>query len=112
ACMVAVLLALGIFSLTFRGLLSQAEQSASFLLASAVRGLIGLVLVFNVYTVYQQLQIQRIQQQLSQQVEALGKVEVRTEEVYKLAALDPLTGLYNRRSGEQRLVQEMSRSTR
>jgi diguanylate cyclase len=49
---------------------------------------------------------------LSKQVEALGKVEVRTEEVYKLAALDPLTGLYNRRSGEQRLAQEMSRSTR
>jgi diguanylate cyclase len=110
--MVTVLLALGIASFAFPGLLSQAEQSASFLLTSAVRGLIGLVLLFNVYTVYQQLQIQRIQQQLSQQVEALGKVEVRTEEVYKLAALDPLTGLYNRRSGEQRLAQEMSRSTR
>jgi diguanylate cyclase (GGDEF)-like protein len=49
---------------------------------------------------------------LSKQVEALGKMEVRTEEVYKLAALDPLTGLYNRRSGELRLAQEMSRSTR
>jgi diguanylate cyclase (GGDEF)-like protein len=110
--MVTVLLALGIASFAFPGLLSQAEQSASFLLTSAVRGLIGLVLLFNVYTVYQQLQIQRIHQQLSQQVEALGKVEVRTEEVYKLAALDPLTGLYNRRSGEQRLAQEMSRSTR
>jgi diguanylate cyclase (GGDEF)-like protein len=110
--MVTVLLALGIASFAFPGLLSQAEQSASFLLTSAVRGLIGLVLLFNVYTVYQQLQIHRIHQQLTRQVEALGKVEVRTEEVYKLAALDPLTGLYNRRSGEQRLAQEMSRSTR
>jgi len=32
--------------------------------------------------------------------------------VYKLAALDQLTGLYNRRSGEQRLAQEISRAQR
>ena len=62
--------------------------------------------------IYQQLQIHRIQSQLSLQVESLGKMEVRTEEVYKLAALDPLTGLYNRRSGEQRLAEEISRSQR
>ncbi len=112
AVMVTVLLAVGIASFAFPGLLSQAEESASLLLTSAIRGLVGLVLVFNVYTVYQQLQIHRIHQQLSKQVEALGKMEERTEEVYKLAVLDPLTGLYNRRSGEQRLAQEMSRSTR
>ena len=112
AVMVTVLLAVGIASFAFPGLLSQAEASASLLLTSAIRGIVGLVLIFNVYTVYQQLQIHRIHQQLSEQVEALGKMEVRTEEVYKLAVLDPLTGLSNRRSGEQRLVQEMSRSTR
>ncbi len=112
AVMVTVLLAVGIASFAFPGLLSQAEESASLLLTSAIRGLVGLVLLFNVYTVYQQLQIHRIHQQLSKQVEALGKMEERTEEVYKLAVLDPLTGLYNRRSGEQRLAQEMSRSTR
>ena len=112
AVMVTVLLALGIASFAFPGLLSQAEASASLLLTSAIRGIVGLVLIFNVYTVYQQLQIHRIHQQLSEQVEALGKMEVRTDEVYKLAVLDPLTGLNNRRSGEQRLAQEMSRSTR
>ena len=112
AVMVTVLLAVGIASFAFPGLLSQAEESTSFLLNSAIRGIIGLVLIFNVYTVYQQLQIHRIHEQLSKQVEALGKMEARTEEVYKLAVLDPLTGLSNRRSGEQRLAQEMSRSTR
>lgn len=112
AVMVTVLLAVGIASFAFPGLLSQAEASASFLLTTAIRGIVGLVLIFNVYTVYQQLQIHRIHQQLSRQVEALGKMEVRTEEVYKLAVLDPLTGLNNRRSGEQRLAQEMSRATR
>src|ERR1700682_3619172 len=110
--MVTVLLALGIASFAFPGLSPQAQPSACFLLTSAIRGVVGLVLIFNVYTVYQQLQIHRIHQQLSKQVEALGKMEVRTEEVYKLAVLDPLTGLNNRRSGEQRLAQEMSRATR
>jgi diguanylate cyclase (GGDEF)-like protein len=112
AVMVTVLLAVGIGSFAFPGLLSQAEESTSLLLSSAIRGIVGLVLLFNVYTVYQQLQIHRIHQKLSEQVEALGQMEVRTEEVYKLAVLDPLTGLYNRRSGEQRLAQEMSRATR
>jgi diguanylate cyclase (GGDEF)-like protein len=112
AVVVTVLLAVGITSFALPGLLSQVEVSASLLLTSSIRGIVGLVLVFNVYTMYQQLQIHRIHEQLSKQVEALGKMEVRTEEVYKLAVLDPLTGLYNRRSGEQRLAQEMSRSTR
>jgi diguanylate cyclase (GGDEF)-like protein len=98
--------------LAFPGLLSEPEAFYSFHLNLAIRGLVGLVLLFNVYTVYQQLLIYRIQSKLSDQVEALGKMEVRTEEVYKLAVLDPLTGLNNRRSGEQRLAEEISRVQR
>jgi hypothetical protein len=94
AVMVTLLLTLGIASFAFPGLLAQAQDSSSFLLNQAMHGLVGLVLLFNVYTIYQQLQIHRIQSQLSLQVESLGKMEVRTEEVYKLAALDALTGLY------------------
>src|SRR5690348_593927 len=112
AVMVTLLLTLGIASFAFPGLLSGNESLYSFRLDLAMRGLVGLVLLFNVYTVYQQLQIHRIQNHLSDQVEALGKMEIRTEEVYKLAVLDPLTGLHNRRSGEQRLAQEISRSRR
>ena len=112
AVMVTLLLTLGIASFAFPGLLSGNESLYSFRLDLAMRGLVGLVLLFNVYTVYQQLQIHRIQNHLSDQVEALGKMEIRTEEVYKLAVLDPLTGLHNRRSGEQRLAQEISRAQR
>jgi diguanylate cyclase (GGDEF)-like protein len=112
AVMVTLLLTLGIASFAFPGLLTQAEDSSSFFLSQAVRGLVGLVLLFNVYTIYQQLQIHRIQTQLSDQVEALGNMEARTEAVYKIAVLDPLTGLYNRRSGEQRLAEEFARSQR
>jgi diguanylate cyclase (GGDEF)-like protein len=110
--MVTLLLTLGIASFAFPGLLSGTEGLYLFHLDLAMRGLVGLVLLFNVYTVYQQLQIHRIQNNLSDQVEALGKAEVRTEEVYKLAVLDPLTGLHNRRSGEQRLAEEIPRAQR
>jgi diguanylate cyclase (GGDEF)-like protein len=110
--MVTLLLTLGVASFAFPGLLSETESFYSFHLNLAIRGLVGLVLLFNVYTVYQQLLIYRIQSRLSDQVEALGRMEVRTEEVYKLAALDPLTGLNNRRSGEQRLAEEISRAQR
>jgi diguanylate cyclase (GGDEF)-like protein len=112
AVMVTLLLTLGIASFAFPGLLAQEEATRSFALNQALLGLIGLVLLFNVYTVYQQLQIRRLQNDLAEQVCAMGKVEARTEEVFKLAILDPLTGLYNRRCGEQRLAEEISRSQR
>jgi hypothetical protein len=76
----------------------------------AVRGLVGLVLLFNVYTIYQQWQIHRIHFELRKQIVAFDRLEDRTEQVYKIAALDCLTGLYNRQSGEQRLAEEISRS--
>jgi len=112
AVLVTLLLTLTVASFAFPGLISQLGASSSFYLDQAVRGLIGLVLLFNVYTIYQQTLIHRIQRQLAEQMEAMTKMEVRTEEVYKLAALDALTGLYNRRSGEQRLRSEILRAER
>jgi len=53
AVMVTLLLTLGIASFAFPGLLAQAEDSSSFLLSQAMHGLVGLVLLFNVYTIYQ-----------------------------------------------------------
>lgn len=112
AVMVTLLLTVGIASFAFPRLLTQADAVYSFNLSQAVRGLVGIVLLFNVYTIYQQLQIHRMQRELTEQILALDKMETRTEEVYKMAMLDPLTGLYNRRSGEQRLAGEVSRSER
>lgn len=112
AVMVTILLTLGIASFAFPGLLRQEDASYSFGLNQALRALVGLVLLFNVYAIYQQLQIRRMQRALTEQVYALDKMEERTEEVYRLAILDPLTGLYNRRCGEQRLAAEVSRSQR
>ncbi|HEV1995285.1 MAG TPA: GGDEF domain-containing protein [Candidatus Acidoferrum sp.] len=112
AILITILLALTVASFAFPELLAHSESTYAFELGQAVRGLVGLVLLFNINAVYQQFQINRMQRHMSEQFDAMTRIEVRTEEVYKLAALDPLTGLYNRRSGEQRLAEEISRAQR
>jgi diguanylate cyclase (GGDEF)-like protein len=111
--MVTILLTLGIASFAFPGLLDDPQNLYySFEMGQAVRALVGLVLLFNVYVIYQQLQIRRMQRAMGLHVSALDKMEARTEEVYKLALLDSLTGLYNRLCGEQRLAAEVARTQR
>jgi diguanylate cyclase (GGDEF)-like protein len=111
--MVAVLLLLtiGVASFAFPSLL-KSDQQYGFYLDLGIRALVGFVLIFSVYVIYQQLQISRMRDQIASQVDCLAKVETLASEVYKLAALDQLTGLYNRRSGEQRMAQEISRAQR
>src|SRR5580692_2113562 len=109
---VILLLTLAVASFAFPAMLSRDESSYSFYLNQAVRALVGLVLVFSVYLIYQQHQLTRIRHEVAEQMQSLAKVESLASEVYKLAALDQLTGLYNRRSGEQRLAQEISRAQR
>ncbi len=110
--LVLILLSIAIASFTFPTLLAREQGTYSFYLNQAVRSLVGLVLVFSVYLVYQQTTIIRMRNELAGQFESLAKVQTLTNEVYKLAALDQLTGLYNRRSGEQRLAEEISRAVR
>jgi diguanylate cyclase (GGDEF)-like protein len=111
--LVLLLLTIAVASFAFPAILTPVEQVAySFYLNQAVRALVGIVLVFSVYVVYQQTMIIRMRNQLADQIQSLAKVQSLTDEVYKLAALDQLTGLYNRRSGEQRLAEEISRAMR
>src|SRR6201998_1231583 len=109
---VILLLTLAGASFAFPAMLSREQGTYSFLLNQSVRALVGMVLIFSVYVVYQQVLIHRMRNQLAEQIQSLAKVESLASEVYKLAALDQLTGLYNRRSGEQRLAQEISRAQR
>ena len=112
AFIVTLLLLVAVASFAFPALLSGADGYYSFFLNQAVRGLVGMVLIFNVYVIYQQLQITRIRRQLTDQVFAVDKVETLAQEVYRMALLDPLTGLFNRRYIEQRLEDEIKRSER
>jgi len=109
---VLILLTLAIASFAFPALLNQEDSFYGFYLNQAVRALVGIVLIFSVYLVYQQTTIIRMRNQIADQFESLARVETLTNEVYKLAALDQLTGLYNRRSGELRLGEEISRAVR
>ena len=110
--LVLILLTVAIASFAFPALLSREQTTYSFYLNQAVRSLVGIVLLFSVYLVYQQTMIIRMRNELANQIQSLAKVQTLTNEVYKLAALDQLTGLYNRRSGEQRLAEEISRAVR
>jgi len=112
AVLVLVLLTVAVASFAFPALLGREESTYSFYLNQAVRSLVGLVLVFSVYLVYQQSMITRMRNQMADQFQSIARVENFTAEVYKLAALDQLTGLYNRRSGEQRLAEEIIRAQR
>jgi diguanylate cyclase (GGDEF)-like protein len=112
ACTIMLLLTIGVASFVFPALLRGEAAGSQFGLGQAVRGLVGMVLLFNCYTVYQQVVLNRLREQMSQQIQSLANVESLATEVYKLAALDQLTGLYNRRSAEKRLEEEISRAIR
>jgi two-component system cell cycle sensor histidine kinase/response regulator CckA len=70
AVSVTLLLTAGLASFLFPGLGgSERDQSTYLLLPQVVRGLLGLVLIFDIYTLYQQLQIHRIRRNLVQREE-------------------------------------------
>jgi diguanylate cyclase (GGDEF)-like protein len=83
-----------------------------FSMSQSVRGLVGMVLLFSVYTLYQQFQLMRTRRRLAEQVEIATEQHVLAESYLKLAMVDPLTGLHNRRYAQDRLVAEMARAQR
>ena len=102
---VILLLTFAVISLTLPALLADAETFFKIKLTEAVFGLITLVVLFNIYTIYQEILIKRLRRQLLE----------RQDHSYilrNLAMIDPLTGLYNRRFAEQRLASEVARSER
>jgi diguanylate cyclase (GGDEF)-like protein len=112
AILVMLLLTLAVVSLSFPGLVKTEDPFFQYSLNQAVRGLIGLVLLFNAYSIYQQVQIKKLRRQFSEQMQVIGKLKVRAEEFHRLATVDSLTGLYNRRFAESRLAAEAARSLR
>jgi two-component system, cell cycle sensor histidine kinase and response regulator CckA len=69
AIAVTLLLTGGIGSFILPGFWNGGDTFTRFSLPQAVRGLVGLVLIFDVYTVYQQLQIHGIRRQLNEREE-------------------------------------------
>jgi len=69
AILVTLLLTLGIVSFLVPILHPQGRAPDSLPITNATRGLVGMVLLFDIYTVYQQLQIYRIRRQMAEREE-------------------------------------------
>jgi hypothetical protein len=61
-------------------------------LTLAVRGLLGLILIFNIYMLYQQYLLKALRANLARQIEITGEQEVRAEMFEELSILDRLSG--------------------
>ena len=103
--LVILLLTFAVVALTLPALLQGQEAFFKIKLTEAVFGLITLIVLFNIYTIYQEVLIKRLQRQLNER-------HTHSTILRNLAMVDPLTGLYNRRFAEQRLVAEVARSER
>ncbi len=102
---VMLLLTGALISFTLPSLSQGATPLFRIKVTEAVFGLVTLVVLFNAYTVYQQVLIKRLRRQLAEK-------QHHSMILRDLAMIDALTGLYNRRFAEQRLVAEVARSAR
>jgi len=89
AIVITLALTLGIISFTFPWFSRQSDASYWFGLREWVRGLAALVLLFDLYAVYQHLQLQRIRRQLAEQ-HALR----HAEEKYRAIFEDAVIGIF------------------
>jgi diguanylate cyclase (GGDEF)-like protein len=101
---VVLLLTCAIISFTLPTLL-RSDDFAELNLNLAMRGLVGLVLIFSLYSLWQQVRIKGL-------CDEIQVKQASAETLYKLAMFDPLTGLYNRRFAEPRIEAEVLRCER
>ncbi len=102
---VSLLLVGAIVALAVVAMRQGAEPFYKIRLTEAIFGLIALIVLFNVYTIRQEILIKQLRNQLTEK-------QGQFYSLRNLSMIDPLTGLYNRRFAEQRLAAEVSRSER
>lgn len=114
AVIVTLLLTAGLISFLLPGLeKTKGDPSAFLVLPQIVSGLLGLILIFDIYTLYQQLQIQRIRRKLVQGEELFRLIG---ENAADLIAVVDMQGnrIYNSLSYEKVLgysIEELKSST-
>jgi diguanylate cyclase (GGDEF)-like protein len=76
-----------------------------------VGALLGLMWVVGAFMLsHQRRDLRLLRKGLIEQTDAATRNRVKGEQLYGLSILDPLTGLYNRRFGEDRLKEEIARA--
>ena len=76
-CNILLTAGMASFSFLFRG----SDPQYSFTLRDSIRGLVGLVFLFDLYTIYQQLEIHRIRRQLSEHEEIFRLISENAEDL-------------------------------
>ncbi len=112
AVVIALSLTFAIATLSMSVIFDAHDPFYHFRMSQAVRGLVGMVLLFSVYTLYQQFQLMRTRRRLAEQVKISTEQHMLAESYLKLAMLDPLTGLHNRRYAQDRLTADIARAQR
>ena len=112
AVTILLLIASTLFLMQFPRLMDQQGVVESRRLGLAVRGLFALVAVFSGFAIYQQVSIKRLRGRIASQIGMMAALEARAEVFEKLAILDPLTGLFNRRFATDHLPSEIARAER
>lgn len=112
AAAIMLLLCLALFSFTLPRLWPGESAVYQEELSIAVRGLLGLVLLFMTFVFYQQMLIHRLRRALSERMSAVAALETRAGMLEKLSIIDPLTELYNRRFVTEHLPMEIARAER
>lgn len=80
--------------------------------AVIVGGVFLVLLVLQVYELARHGRAKLVHDRLAKHLKVLVVQRIRADKLYDLSILDPLTGLHNRRFGEQRLEEEVTRSER
>lgn len=110
----ASLLMLLLTAAVYAAALPQIEHhdTGSEMMLVALRSLVGLVLLFNAFAVYQQVTVRRFRKGLAEELRRLQSLEDRNELLEKLSTVDQLTELYNRRYLDEHLPLECARADR
>lgn len=109
---VMILLLVAVVTVAFPDLMREGDLIKRFHSEQMLRALICLVLLFNVYTIWQHMQLRKLRRELTKKVEEISKLQLEADEFYKLAVMDHLTGLFNRRFADERLTAEIARARR
>ncbi len=86
AIVITLLLTAGMASFSY--LFEQTEPNFSFTVRGSVRGLVALVFLFNLYTIYQQVQIHRIRRQLMDQEQVFRLITENAEDLITVVDRD------------------------